>query len=506
MSKRVVVIGAGINGLVAAFYLRRAGLEVTLLEKKNKIGGACTFETLTHEEKEYPYPSGASVFGMMQDFIFTDTGLDKRVSVYRPDHPALVYFGGEEEPFYAYEDSERYAEEAKKKWNEKGKIRDWDRDLEKVRAFLLQGYREAKPPDLDDAKAALGESLANRWIRGSARSLFSHYFTSDRMKIYKSMAVTESGPVPLDGPSTAFNVAVMNGGSVFDGRWGFVKGRLYSLLLELGDILKENGVTIVTEAGIEAVNGETGAVRYQKNGASTTETFEAIFLASDPVSAAELLGKKSFTDEVKAKHFLGSSGKMVLFFKEPIQWKGDKGEKDFDGAFRYFYSMDTLKEFEQSNTAARGNSLDYSPSCLQIYCEGANMRKLGWKADYDSITVFVKDLTLSKRGKDQAMTKAAVENAVLQRLENPETFFLSVLVAPKDLQEMFFFPGGNIDHMELREGQNFSERTFSKRPKDSFYAFGEFSKAYYCGAGSYPCGSVSGTAGYLCATQYLRKG
>ena len=28
---------------------------------------------------------------------------------------------------------------------------------------------------------------------------------------------------------------------------------------------------------------------------------------------------------------------------------------------------------------------------------------------------------------------------------------------------------------------------------------------YYCGAGSFPCGSVAGTAGYMCSKQLIRN-
>src|SRR3981189_2993555 len=38
----VVILGAGHNGLVAATYLARAGLNVLLLEKNDYIGGATT--------------------------------------------------------------------------------------------------------------------------------------------------------------------------------------------------------------------------------------------------------------------------------------------------------------------------------------------------------------------------------------------------------------------------------------------------------------------------------
>ena len=39
--QNIAVIGAGINGLVAANYLQRAGLLVTLLERSDRDGGAC---------------------------------------------------------------------------------------------------------------------------------------------------------------------------------------------------------------------------------------------------------------------------------------------------------------------------------------------------------------------------------------------------------------------------------------------------------------------------------
>ena len=39
-----VIIGAGHNGLVCAFYLAKAGLKVRVLESRNVIGGAAVTE------------------------------------------------------------------------------------------------------------------------------------------------------------------------------------------------------------------------------------------------------------------------------------------------------------------------------------------------------------------------------------------------------------------------------------------------------------------------------
>ncbi|MCH8337042.1 MAG: FAD-dependent oxidoreductase [Proteobacteria bacterium] len=57
-SINITVIGAGINGLVAANYLARAGHQVTLLERSDRVGGACVSETLVVDGIQQDYALG----------------------------------------------------------------------------------------------------------------------------------------------------------------------------------------------------------------------------------------------------------------------------------------------------------------------------------------------------------------------------------------------------------------------------------------------------------------
>ncbi len=94
---------------------------------------------------------------------------------------------------------------------------------------------------------------------------------------------------------------------------------------------------------------------------------------------------------------------------------------------------------------------------------------------------------------------------MLEKIENPEDCVWTRLLMPKDLQELFLFPGGNLDHTMLTGGQTFFDRNYSEDPATGFYRFGGLDNVYLCGSGTYPCGSVTGTPGYMCSQQLLRS-
>ena len=83
--------------------------------------------------------------------------------------------------------------------------------------------------------------------------------------------------------------------------------------------------------------------------------------------------------------------------------------------------------------------------------------------------------------------KKQVEQLVLSKIENAQDLVGSLLFTPRDIQENFFMPEGNIDHIELCEGENFLPATFRRSGKATFIGFGRHENIYYCAAGSYRC-------------------
>ena len=123
--KKVVIIGSGINGLVAANYLAKNGYQVEIIEKKSFTGGACIKDTVSIDNKKVDFAYGATVLGMMPDFIFNETGLSKKIHAYYPKNPKLVYFNGEETSTRIYQDNDRLEKELKHKWGETGKVNEF---------------------------------------------------------------------------------------------------------------------------------------------------------------------------------------------------------------------------------------------------------------------------------------------------------------------------------------------------------------------------------------------
>ncbi len=501
----VVVIGAGINGLVASHYLRKAGCQVTLIERADRVGGACISEAATINGHTQQYALGASVLGMMQDFIFRETGLAERLETFEPKLAKRVYFPSAGANAWIYRNPNDLDRELRSCWGERGDFTGFRADEARVVAYLQEGYRTATTPNLATARYRLGDVLTRLWISGSANDLFNHYFTAEHTKIYMGMTITESGPVSLHEPYSAFTLPVMDSGSVFDSYYGFVKPGIWRVTEELAKINQEMGVDIKLGAQVDQVDPGHGIVHYRSDGKTSTVQFDHLLLATDPLTAARCVGDAAMTSSVESNRFLGSSGKLTLMFRKPVRWKEGMSTNGGDTVFRFIFSVESLADYERATLRVTTGEADYEPGFIQIYCEGAAMRQLGLAEPFDRLTLFFKNVALNQRGEAMPEVEAAVKAKLFAHIDNPEDCVWSRLLLPKDLQQLFLFPGGNLDHTMLVGGQTFFERQYSSDPEKHFYQFGKWANLAYCGAGAYPCGSIAGTPGYMCAQQLLRQ-
>ena len=89
VTKDVVIIGGGHNGLVAATYLAKAGKSVVILEANDEIGGA-TASVRAFPEFDARLSRYSYLVALLPDQIVSDLGLNfvtvpRTVSSYTPD-------------------------------------------------------------------------------------------------------------------------------------------------------------------------------------------------------------------------------------------------------------------------------------------------------------------------------------------------------------------------------------------------------------------------------------
>ena len=497
--KKIIIVGSGINGLVAANYLIKEGYEVTIIEKKEITGGACIKDSVEIENKKIDFAYGATVLGMMPDFIFKETGLINKVDGFYPKTPKLVYFQGEQNSTKIFQGYNELEKELSEKWDEKGRISDFRNDENKVISFIHKLYKEAISPSLELANKILGKELTELWISGSAKNLLDHYFTSDKTKLYMGMTVIESGPASIHDPGTAFTIPLMDSGSVYNGYWGYVKFGIWKITEYLTKINNDLGVKFHLKSSIREVNTSSKVVYFTKENKELKIAYDHIIFATDPVTPSKLI--KDFDVKKVDLDLIGTSGKITAFFKNPVKWKDSNNYSD---SFRFIFSTDTLNKFEDASQNSLKNKGDYFPGFIQIYPDGSAQRTMNNNENFDKLIFFTKNISFNKKAEDLEKIKEQIISTVLPYIENSDDLVYSKFLTPRDLNETFLFPKGNIDHSTMTGQQNFDKRTFSSK-SENFYSYYDYKSVYYCGAGSFPCGSVAGTPGYMCSKQIINN-
>ncbi|GJD45311.1 Hydroxyneurosporene desaturase [Methylobacterium cerastii] len=258
--ERVVVIGGGIGGLVAALRLACAGCDVTLLEAADAPGGKMRSVAVGGTRIE----AGPTVFTMrwILDEIFAEAGAELRSRVaLAPARTLARHAWSATERLDLFADIDAAADAIADFAGPReadGYRRFCARSEQVFRTLDAPFIRGARPGPVDLARRAGLSGLGDLWRIQPFATLWGalgDYFRDPRLRQLFARYATYCGSSPYQAPATLMLVAHVEQAGVWS-----IAGGLSRLAAAIAELASERGATLRTGARVERILVSGGAV------------------------------------------------------------------------------------------------------------------------------------------------------------------------------------------------------------------------------------------------------
>jgi phytoene dehydrogenase-like protein len=513
-----IIIGAGHNGLTAAFYLAKAGFKPIVIERRTNVGGAAITEEIAPGFKTSTL---AHAIGPLRPSVLRDMHLASRgVEIIRPD-PRLVSLSPDGHALTFSTDIGRTADAIRPfSETDAAKYPEFCAVLARLGAFLGQ-ILETTPPSLDGPAAgelwellktgrrfrALGKTdgfRLLRWLPMAAADLVAEWFSTDLLQA----AIAARGIFGVSqGPWSAGTGAVLLMNAAVDPAPGgssvTVKGGLGALTRAMADAARHAGAEIRTGVGVHRVlvrdGRATGVVlddgtEIAANGVISNADPKRTFL--DLVDPIEL--DPTFLRRVRNYRCPGSVAKINLALSALPTFHGVANPSDLKGRVQIGPGVDYL---ERAYDASKYGEMSQEPY-LDIMFPSLHDPSLA-PAGAHVMSIYVQ-FAPYKLADGRSWTKAANELAdrVLRTLAQyaPEIERLVVhrqVLTPEDLESIYGMTGGHTLH-----GEPALDQLFTMRPTLGWAQYrSPIDRLYLCGAGTHPGGGVTAGSGQNAARE-----
>ncbi len=517
----VVIIGAGHNGLVTAFYLAKAGYKPLVLERSAQVGGAAVTDEF---HSGFRCSTLAHTAGPILPGIARDMQLEKHDLKWITPDVCVTALSPDGRALSLYKDVKKSAQEiAAFSQKDAAKYPEFAQSLGKI-AKVIGEALATTPPDIDSPSSGdlwsmlkTGRAIRKlgkrdmfrllRWGPMAVADLASEYFETELLRaVIAARGIFGTFLGPWSAGSALVLLIRASGDAHPAGSATMAAGGMGALTQAMASAAKAAGVEIRTGA-------EVAEIRVQ-NGVAT-----GVLLSS----GEEILAKAVISNADPKRTLLKLTDPTHLspdFVQRLQHYRGNGTVAKVNLALAGLPKFAALKNGDASALKGRihiGNEIDYLERAFDESKYGNFSRQPYLDCTIPSLT----DPTLAPDGKhvmsiymqyapyklkgDWKAQSEALGDTVVQTLAQyapnlPDLIQARQVITPLDLEEKYGLTGGQIFHGDLALDQFFTMRPLLdwaryKTPIENLYL---------CGSGTHPGAGLTGGSGANAAREIVK--
>lgn len=517
-----IVVGAGHNGLTAAGYLGKAGLETLVLENRPVVGGAAVTEEF---HPGYRNSIASYVVSLLRSEVIRDLQLMDHGYEFIPLRGDLELCG-DEHLYLTGEETNDRAQVGRFSTTDYDAMVRFEAMLQEAGSVIRNQWLREPPsllPGLSDLPGLLragrdlhklSEETRYRLLQvftSSAADIIQRWFESPMIRSMYASHCVSGNFASLHQPGSAipfFHHALGESGGDLTG-WGLARGGMGQITEAMAAFARSQGVVIRTGANVRQItvsNGKATGVRL-----SDGESFRARAVLSgvDPKRTFLKLIEENhlpdrFLADIRQLRMGHASLRMNLALKglpELRDYPGTEIRPQHQSSIVIFPPFD---EMELNYHAARSGQLPIEPR-LDIVIPSTLDDSLA-KPGHHVMAILCKyyPYTLADN-RSWEDVRENVADSVINHLSRFMPNIKSLIVgrqvlSPVDLERIFGLTEGDIFH-----GRHDLDQIFSLRPHPTASRYRTpIEGLYLCGSGTHPGGAVSGAPGHNGAMRVIR--
>jgi phytoene dehydrogenase-like protein len=498
-----IVVGGGHNGLTAAAYLARAGRSVLVLERRERLGGACTLERPFSDERYVVSPC-AYVVGLLDDLVIRELELERRGLRYWMADPNLWVPFDDGTAFGQWLDDSRTQANLEQLGVSARDIEGYwayEELFDQVRRKLRQGRRDTwvgDAPTREEIEELLdgNETMIDLVFEASIADVLDDHLADERLKTAlfgQGIIGTWGGP---RDPGTA-SIKLMHFQGDMGGQgplWGYVEGGMGRVSFAIAEAAQEAGAVLACGVSVSEIVPGQGVTLED----GTTVRADTVICNADPKRMLAMLDGQEVDDAFRERLERWKVRSPVVKFNAALErlpsWTAAPGEAwparatiDVTGTID-----DAQRAFEVA--AAGEPAVAFGEIYVQTGYDPSPAPK-----DRHLLSVFGQYAPYELSEGTWESRRDEVGRQFIDLIDRFAPGFEDCLVeyevlGPPDIESRIGLTGGNIFQGEVTPDQMWEGRLSSRTPVAGLYM---------CGAATHPAGSVIALNGRNAAAAVL---